>query len=178
MHIGAAVGSKFRPAPDRVSSQNRSAGGSVTARYFEDFAIGQKFASGRTRIDAAGIKAFAARFDPEPFHLDEAAAARNPLLGGLTASGWHTASLTMRLLVDSEFKPVGGIVGLGVDEIRWPRSVRPGDELHLETVILEARLSQSRPENGVIKVRTTTFNQNNDPVQILISNVLVPRRPA
>src|SRR5262252_497666 len=101
----------------------------MTARYFEDFIVGQKFGSGRYRIDAAAIKSFAANYDPEPFHLDEAAAARNATFGGLTASGWHTASVTMRLLVEGELKPEGGIIGLGVDEIRWPRPVRPGDEV-------------------------------------------------
>ena len=149
----------------------------MTDRYLEDFAVGQKFQSGRLRVDAGGIKSFAAQYDPEPFHLDEAAAAQNPLLGQLTASGWHTASLTMRLLVESELKPRGGIVGLGVDEIRWPRPVRPGDELHLETEILAVRPSNSRTDSGVVKVRTTTLNQNNEAVQILVSNLLVPRRP-
>ena len=148
----------------------------MIAQYWEDFAVGQKFASGRAHVDATAIKSFAAQYDPEPFHLDEAAAALNPLLGGLTASGWHTASLTMRLLVESDFKPAGGIIGLGVDEIRWPRSVRPGDELHLETEILGVRPSNSLPSSGLVKVRTTTFNQKNEPVQILVSNLIVPRR--
>jgi len=151
----------------------------MTVRYFEDFAGGQKYPdSGRCVMDAAGIKAFAAAYDPEPFHLDEAAAERNSALRGLTASGWHTASVTMRLLVESELQPAGGIVGLGVDEIRWPRPVRPGDELRVETEVLEARPSESRPAQGILKIRTTTFNQANEPVQILVSNILVERRAA
>lgn len=151
----------------------------MTVRYFEDFAVGQKYlGSGRCAIDAAGIKAFAAAYDPEPFHLDDAAAGRNPALRGLTASGWHTASITMRLLVDSELQPAGGILGLGVDEIRWLRPVRPGDELRVETEILELRPSESRPGQGIIKVRTTTFNQAKEPVQIVVSNLLVERRAA
>jgi len=96
---------------------------------------------------------------------------------GLAASGWHTAAVTMRLLVGSELKPAGGIVGAGFDEFRWPRPVRPGDELRLESEVLEVRLSRSRPNQGRIKVRTATLNQNNDPVQILIANLVVIRRP-
>ena len=104
--------------------------------------------------------------------------ARNTIFRGLAASGWHTAALTMRLLVESDLKPAGGIVGAGFDEFRWPRPVRPGDELRLESEVLEVRPSQSRPEQGLIKVRTTTLNQNADAVQILIANLVVPRRPA
>lgn len=149
----------------------------MTGLYFEDFAVGQKYlGSGRCVLDAAAIKSFAAAYDPEPFHLDEAAANRNPALRGLTASGWHTASATMRLLVESALRPAGGILGLGVDEIRWPRPVRPGDELRVESEVLEMRSSESRPAQGIVKVRTTTFNQENEPVQILVSNLLVERR--
>ena len=145
-------------------------------RFLEDFAVGQKFGSGRLRVDTAQIKAFAAEFDPQPFHLDEEAARRS-LFQGLAASGWHTAALTMRLLVASELKPAGGIVGAGFDEFRWPRPVRPGDELHLEAEVLDVRPSKSRPEQGLIKVRTTTLNQNGEPVQISVGNLIVPRRP-
>lgn len=145
----------------------------------EDFTVGQKFlGSGRFVVDASAIKSFASRYDPEPFHLDEATAAKNPVLRGLTASGWHTASITMRLLVESELRPAGGIIGLGVDDMRWPRPVRTGDELRVETEVLDVRPSQSRPTQGTITVRTTTFNQANEPVQILVSNLLVERRPA
>src|SRR6267154_6296811 len=145
--------------------------------YLEDFAVGQTFGSGRLRVEKERIKSFAAEFDPQPFHLDEEAA-RGSIFGGLAASGWHTAAMTMRLLVESELKPAGGIVGAGFDEFRWPRPVRPGDELHLESEILEVRPSKSRPEQGLIKVRTTTKNQNGEPVQVSIGNLVVPRRPA
>ena len=148
----------------------------MTQRFLEDFAVGQKFGSGRLRVDTAQIKAFAAEYDPQPFHLDEEAARRS-LFQGLAASGWHTATLTMRLLVASELKPAGGIVGAGFDEFRWPRPVRPGDELHLEAEVLDVRPSKSRPEQGLIKVRTTTLNQNGEPVQISVGNLIVPRRP-
>ena len=148
----------------------------MSERYLEDFAVGQKFGSGRLRIDQEQIKSFAAEFDPQPFHLDDAAA-RASIFGGLAASGWHTAAVTMRLLVEGELKPAGGIVGAGFDEFRWPRPVRPGDELRLECEVLEVRPSKSRPDQGLIKVRTTTLNQNGEPVQILVANLVVPRRP-
>ena len=147
----------------------------MTGRYLEDFAVGQTFRSGRLEIDKDRIKAFAAEFDPQVFHLDEEAA-RNTIFGGLAASGWHTAAVTMRLLVESDLQPAGGIVGAGFDEFRWLRPVRPGDELRVESEILEVRPSRSRPDQGMIKVRTTTINQNDEAVQILIGNLVVPRR--
>jgi len=149
----------------------------MSERYLEDFVVGQKFGSGRLRVEATSIKAFAAEFDPQPFHLDEVAA-RDSFFQGLAASGWHTAALTMRLLVESELKPAGGVIGAGFDEFRWPRPVRPGDELRVESEILEVRPSQSRPRQGMIKVRTTTMNQNGEAVQIFVGNLVVPRRPA
>ena len=149
----------------------------MTERYFEDFAVGQTFGSGRLKVDKERIKTFAAEFDPQPFHLDEEAA-RGTLFRGLAASGWHTAALTMRLLVEGELKPAGGIVGAGFDDFRWPRPVRPGDELRVEAEILEVRPSKSRPNQGMIKVRTTTLNQDGEAVQVSIGNLVVPRRPA
>jgi acyl dehydratase len=150
----------------------------VAERYFEDFAPGQKYrGSLRLRVEAARVKSFAAEFDPQPFHLDEAAA-RGTIFKGLAASGWHTAAMTMRLLVESDLKPAGGIVGAGFDEFRWPRPVRPGDELWVESEILEVRPSKSRPDQGLIKVRTTTYNQDGEPVQVNVGNLVVPRRPA
>jgi acyl dehydratase len=145
--------------------------------YLEDLAAGQTFRSGRLKVDEAQIKSFAAVFDPQPFHLDEAAA-RESLFGELIASGWHTAALTMRLLVGGEFKPVGGLIGAGVDELRWPKPVRPGDELHLVSEILDVRASKSRADRGLIKVKITTFNQNDEPVQMFVGNLVVSRRPA
>ena len=147
----------------------------MSRRYLEDFAVGQTFGSGRMRVDKEQIKAFAAEFDPQPFHLDEDAA-RDTIFRGLAASGWHTAAVTMRLLVESEIDPAGGIVGAGFDEFRWPRPVRPGDELHIESEVLEVRPSRSRSNQGLIKVRTTTLNQNDEAVQVQIANLVVPRR--
>lgn len=148
----------------------------MSTLYLEDFAAGQTFGSGRLRIDKERIKSFAAEFDPQPFHLDEDAA-RNSLFGGLAASGWHTAAFTMRLLVDSELKPAGGLIGLGFDELRWPRPVRPDDELRIQSEVLEVRPSKSRPDQGLIKVRTTTLNQHGEPVQVFVANLVVLRRP-
>jgi acyl dehydratase len=148
----------------------------MSERYLEDFAVGQTFGSGRLRIDKERIKSFAAEFDPQPFHLD-AVAAEHTIFHGLAASGWHTAAVTMRLLVESELRPAGGIVGAGFDELRWPRPVRPDDELRIESEVLEVRPSKSRPELGLIKVRTTTLNQNGEAVQVSVGNLLVPHRP-
>jgi acyl dehydratase len=147
----------------------------MTKRYLEDFAVGQTFGSGRVRVDKERIKRFAAEFDPQPFHLDEDAA-RDTIFRGLAASGWHTAALTMRLVVEGELNPVGGIVGAGFEELRWPLPVRPGDELRVESEVLEVRPSKSRPQQGLIKVRTTTLNQNGEAVQVFVANLIVPRR--
>lgn len=149
----------------------------MAEHYFEDFAPGQKYRGAtRLRVEAARVKSFAAEFDPQPFHLDEAAA-RETLFKGLAASGWHTAAMTMRLLVESDLKPAGGIVGAGFDELRWPRPVRPGDELHVEVEVLAVRPSQSRPGQGMVKLRTTTVNQHGEAVQIAVGNLVVPCRP-
>jgi acyl dehydratase len=145
-------------------------------RYLEDFAVGQRFHTGTVVVRADDIKAFAARFDPKPFHLDEEAA-KQSVFGGLVASGWHTASMAMRLIVDGDLKIAGGIVGLG-GEMTWPRATRPGDVLHVESEVLEVKPSRSNPDRGVIKVRNTTLNQDNDAVQIGVASLLVPRRPA
>jgi acyl dehydratase len=147
----------------------------LSERYLEDFAVGQTFGSGRLRIDGQRALAFAAEFDPQPFHLDEAAARRS-IFGGLTASGWHTAAVTMRLLVETELKPAGGIIGAGLDECRWPRPVRPGDELRVECEVIEVRPSKSRPAQGLIRLRTATLNQNNEAVLMYVANTVVQSR--
>lgn len=148
----------------------------MSGKYLEDLAVGQVYGSGRITVEKERIKTFAAEFDPQPFHLDEDSARRS-IFGGLAASGWHTAALTMRLLVASDFRPVGGIVGAGFDELRWPVPVRPGDELHVESEVLEVRPSKSRPHQGLVKVRTTTKNQKGEAVQVSVGNLVVPRRP-
>ncbi len=147
-------------------------------RYFEDFTVGQTFHSGPTApLTPEQIKAFAGQFDPQPFHLDEEAAKRS-IFKGLAASGWHTAALTMRLFVESDVQPVGGYVGAGGEELRWPRPTRPGDTLRVEIQVTETRASRSRPELGIVKLQITTFNQNDEVVQIAKPVMMVPRRPA
>ena len=145
--------------------------------WWEDFPAGSVREFGAKPVTRDAVIAFAAEFDPQPFHLDEEAA-NDSVFRGLAASGWHTAALTMRQLVESELKPAGGIVGTGFDEFRWPRPVRPGDELRVECEVLEVRTSKSRLDQGLIKVRTTTLNQDGEAVQISIGNLLVPRRPS
>ncbi|WP_298952651.1 MaoC family dehydratase [uncultured Methylobacterium sp.] len=143
--------------------------------YLDDLVPGLVLRSGELTVTAEAIKAFARDFDPQPFHLDEAAA-EGSFFGGLAASGWHTAALTMRLLVEGGLPLAGGIVGAGMDELRWPRPVRPGDRLRLESEVLEVRPSRSRPSQGLVKARTTTLNQDGEPVQVLVANLVVPRR--
>src|ERR1700674_2423454 len=147
----------------------------LSERYLEDFAAGQTFGAGRLRIEGERALAFAAEFDPQPFHLDEAAARRS-IFGGLAASGWHTAAVTMRLMIETELKPAGGFVGAGLDECRWPRPVRPGDELRVECEVIDVRPSKSRPEQGLIKIRTTTLNQDDEAVLVYVLNLVAPRR--
>ena len=145
--------------------------------YFEDLEAGQVFrGEGRIVLDAQSIKDFAARYDPQPFHLDEEAA-KDTIFAGLAASGWHTAAVTMRLLVGSSLKVAGGLVGAGMEELRWPTPVRPGDELRVEAEVLGKRESKSRPQQGIVRVRTTTLNQNDEVVQLSVNTMIVPRRP-
>lgn len=149
----------------------------MSVRYLEDFAVGQRYCSAPRRIDGDRIKSFAAEFDPQPFHLDDAGA-RGTLFRGLAASGWHTAALSMRLLTESGLDIAGGIIGAGVESLRWPRPARPGDELRVECEVIEVRPSQSKPHQGWIKLRMTTLNQEDEAAQMLVADLLVPRRPA
>ena len=144
--------------------------------YLEDFSVGQTFRSGSVKVETEQIKSFASQFDPQPFHLDEKAAAAT-FFGGLVASGWHTAALTMRMIVQGDLRIAGGLIGAGAEELKWPRPVRPGDTLHIVSEVLEVRPSKSRPDQGIIKVRTQTMNQEDQPVMIFIANMIVPRRP-
>lgn len=138
--------------------------------YLEDLSVGQRFVSREFRMDTAGIKAFAAEFDPQPFHLDETAAARS-FFRGLAASGWHTAAVTMRLLVES-VPFAGGLIGLG-GVLEWPRATRAGDALHVESEILELKPSRTKPDRGVATVRIVTLNQDGERAQEFTAKILV-----
>ncbi len=145
-------------------------------RYLEDLSVGQVFGSGSLTVDAQAIVDFARVFDPQPFHTDPEAA-KDSFFGGLAASGWHTAAMTMRLLVDGEARIAGGMIG-GGGEISWPRPTRPGDILTLESEVLDITPSRSKPDRGVVTLRTTTRNQNGEAVQISTMKLIAPRRPA
>jgi acyl dehydratase len=142
--------------------------------YLDDLQVGQRFTSGTYVIEEAQINAFAAEFDPQPFHLDERAAQAS-IFKGLAASGWHTAAIAMRLLVDGGLPFAHGIVGLG-GEIAWPRPTRPDDILHVESEIVEITPSRSKPHQGIVTVRVTMFNQNGEAVYLLTAKLLVLRR--
>jgi acyl dehydratase len=142
--------------------------------YLDDLQVGQKFTSGTYRMDEERIKSFAREFDPQPFHLDEAAAKRS-VFRGLAASGWHTAAATMRLMVTSGLPIAGGLVGLG-GEIAWARPTRPGDVLHVESEVLAITPSRSKPNQGVVTVRNVTLNQKGEEVQVLMTKILVFKR--
>ena len=147
-----------------------------TELYLDDLAVGRKFVSRELELTREGCEAFAAEFDPQPFHLDEAAG-RHSVFGRLAASGWYTASLTMRLIVDSELKIAGGIVGLG-GEIKWPKPAYPGDTLRVECEVLDVRVSESKPDRGIVTMRNQTLNQRGEPIQLAVVKLMVPRRPA
>jgi len=139
---------------------------------FDELVVGHIYRSATVEVTKDEIKSFAARYDPQPFHLDEVAAQQS-VFGGLVASGWLTAALTMRLMVTSEFQLGGGAIGLGVDSLRWPQPVRPGDELTATVEIVGRRASESKPGFGIVKIRTTTTNQRDEVVQVMVSNILV-----
>src|SRR6201995_445797 len=142
--------------------------------YLDDLQVGQRFTSGTYAIEEAQIKAFAAEFDPQSFHLDESAAQAS-IFKGLAASGWHTASVAMRVLLDCGLPFSHGLVGLG-GEVAWPRPTRPGDTLRVESEIVEIRPSRSKPQQGIVTVRSTMLNQGSESVYVLTARLLVLRR--
>jgi acyl dehydratase len=144
--------------------------------YLDDLAVGQKYETATVSVSREDAIEFAARFDPQPFHLDETAG-RASVFGRLATSGWYTASLTMRLLVEGEMRIAGGLVGLG-SELKWPRPTYPGDTLRVVSEVLDVRVSASKPDRGIVTVRNETLNQNDEPVQVAIVKMLVPRRVA
>ncbi len=142
--------------------------------FFDDLHVGQRFVSGSHLIDVEQIIAFATQFDPQPFHMDPEAA-KDSFFHGLVASGWHTAAVTMRLLVQSGLEIAGGMIGAGV-EINWPQPTQPGSTVHVEIEILELRPSKSRPDRGLATIRGETRNQLNEVVQVMTAKLIVPRR--
>lgn len=147
----------------------------MSALYFGDLKIGGRYKSEPYTVTEEAIIAFAREFDVQPFHLDEIAA-RETIFGGLAASGWHTAAIAMRLFTTGPLQFVSGAVGLGVDELRWPAPVRPGDKLQLETEILEMRPSKSKPRQGIVRIRNVMTNQNGEVVLSYLANAMVQRR--
>lgn len=147
----------------------------MTTLFLEDIQAGQVFGSAPYAVTPDNIKEFAAAWDPQVFHLDEAGAA-DSFFGGLAASGWHTACLSMRLLVTSDFRPINGIVGAGLDELKWLRPVRPGDILTLRTEVVEVKAMRSKPGFGICTVRVTTLDQNGEAVQVFVSPLVVRAR--
>lgn len=142
--------------------------------FFEDLHVGQRFTTGTRAVSEADIIRFAAEFDPQPFHLD-AELARESVFKGLVASGWHTAAITMRLLVDGELRLAGGQIGLG-GEAKWPSPTRPGDILEVHSEIIDARPSRSLPDRGIVTLRSETRNQRAEILQILTATLLVQRQ--
>ena len=143
--------------------------------YLDDLSAGQRFTGGsRVVVDEAAIRAFAAQFDPQPFHLDPEAAT-GTIFGQLVASGWHTAGVTMRLQVET-IPIAGGLVGAGAS-VEWPRPTLPGDVLRIEAEILEVRRSRSRPDRGLVRIVTETKNDRDEVVQVVTATIVVPRRP-
>ena len=146
----------------------------MSQRYFEDLKAGDRFKSGTYKVTEEQIVSFAREFDPQPFHLDPAVA-RQTMFESLIASGWHTAAITMRLFVQT-LNFAEGAIGLGVDELRWPNAVRPGDVLQVETEILDLRESRSKPTHGIVRIRNVTTNQRGEVVQTMFASALVLRR--
>jgi acyl dehydratase len=146
----------------------------MSQRYFEDLKAGDRFKSGTYKVTEEQIVSFAREFDPQPFHLDPAVA-RQPMFKGLIASGWHTAAITMRLFVQT-LNFAEGAIGLGVDELRWPNAVRPGDVLQVETELVDLRESRSKPSHGIVRIRNVTTNQRGEVVQTMFASALVLRR--
>ncbi len=145
-------------------------------QYFEDIPVGQTARFGRYEVTREEVMEFARKYDPQPFHLDDEAAARTHF-GRLSASGWHTCAMTMAMLVENlKQNRQAGLGSPGVDNLRWIKPVYPGDTLRVESTVIEKRRSKSRPEMGIFKSQLTVFNQNDEPVLAMVSNGLVQVR--
>ena len=149
----------------------------VRMRYYEDLKLGEKFTTTEYEMTEAEIVTFAKQYDPQPFHTD-AVAAKQTLFGGLVASGWHTAAVSMRLMVLGEMALDGGVIGRGIEALRWPRPVLPGDRLRVVTEIIDLQPAPLRADRGLLKLRCLTVNQVGKAVQEMTATLLVARRPA
>jgi acyl dehydratase len=148
-----------------------------TTWYFEDYVPGRTIDCGSFSVSEAEIIAFAKEYDPQPFHVDPVAAAEGPY-GGLIASGWHTTSMMMRLLVEHFLNPKSSLGSAGVDEVRWPKPVRPGDTLHVRAAVLEARRSKSKPDRGIVRSVAEVTNQDGETVmRVTAINFVLARNP-
>jgi acyl dehydratase len=148
----------------------------MATRYLEDFEPGGVHAAGSVQLSEEEILEFARRYDPQVFHVDPEAA-RTTIYGGLIASGWHTVAVTMRLLVDHVFGAAANMGSPGVDEIRWPRPVRPGDTLSVRVTVLDVRPSRSKPDRGVLRFRVDADNQDGEPTMSMVGASIMGRRP-
>ena len=146
-------------------------------RYFEDLKIGDKFTAADYEMTAEEIIAFGRQYDPQPFHTDPVAA-RSTLFGQLVASGWHTAAVSMRLMVQGEMELDGGVIGQAMESMRWPRPVLPGDRLRVVSEVVELRPAPARPDRGLLVLRCRTYNQHGKVVQDMTATLLIARRPS
>ena len=144
--------------------------------YLDDLVVGARYEAGPVAVDADELVAFARRYDPQPFHTD-AEAAKHSLFGGLAASGWMTASLTMRMLVESGHSPAGGFIARQIEKMEWPLPVRPGDMLSATSEVVEILPSKTKPDRGMVRMRTETRNQKGEVVQVLTALLVAHRKP-
>jgi acyl dehydratase len=163
--------------PEVTKSLGADFGVPAGQRYFEDYRPGAVYEYGYATVTEPEIVEFARRFDPQPIHTDPAFAAAGPF-GGLIASGWHTAGIMMRLIADHFLSRVASLASPGVDELRWPTPLRPGDRLRLRVTILQARPSRSKPDRGIVHTRAELINDRDQPVLTLTAVNILRRRPA
>lgn len=145
--------------------------------YFEDLKVGDRFGTPEHAVTAEEIVAFGRQFDPQPFHIDAVAAKDTPF-GRLVASGWHTAAISMGLMVRGDMGLDGGVIGQGIEGLRWPRPVMPGDRLRVEMEVAGLEPHPVRPDSGLLRLRCRTLNQDGKAVQEMIAHLLIARRPA
>ncbi|MBI3452313.1 MAG: MaoC family dehydratase [Rhodospirillales bacterium] len=174
-----AIRARGRPVYERVEDVPPVIPLAADARpilWFDDFRAGDRFETGTLTVDEAEVAAFASAYDPQPFHMDSEAGAKS-MFGRMVASGWHTAGLTMRLIVTGGFRMGSGVIGVGADELRW-KAVLPGDRLRVVGEVVEARASANRPDRGIVRVRYRTLNQNDEEAQHIVATHIVLKRPA